>query len=88
MRRHRPDGRGGATDPTRRPSVATERRGVTGALGGFLFSTNTFGVTSRADFVAYCRRVGELGYDTLFAADHLRFIHDWSGRSSTGWASK
>ena len=38
---------------------------------GFRFSTNVFGVTSRADFVAYSRRVEELGYDTLFAADHL-----------------
>lgn len=37
----------------------------------FRFSTNFFGVSSRADFVAYCRRVEELGYDTLFAADHL-----------------
>lgn len=42
-----------------------------GTPGGFRFSTNVFGVTSRADFVAYCRRVEELGYDTLFAADHL-----------------
>jgi probable F420-dependent oxidoreductase len=38
---------------------------------GFRFSTNTFGLTSRADFIAHCRRVEELGYDTLFAADHL-----------------
>ncbi|HTU74025.1 MAG TPA: TIGR03621 family F420-dependent LLM class oxidoreductase [Trebonia sp.] len=37
----------------------------------FRFSTNTFGLTSRADFLAHCRRVEELGYDTLFAADHL-----------------
>jgi probable F420-dependent oxidoreductase len=38
---------------------------------GFRFSTNIFGLTSRADFTAFCRRVEELGYDTLFAADHL-----------------
>jgi probable F420-dependent oxidoreductase len=38
---------------------------------GFRFSTNVFGLTSRADFTAFCRRVEELGYDTLFAADHL-----------------
>jgi probable F420-dependent oxidoreductase len=38
---------------------------------GFRFSTNTFGLRSGADFAAYCRRVEELGYDTLFAADHL-----------------
>jgi probable F420-dependent oxidoreductase len=38
---------------------------------GFRFSTNTFGLTSLADFVAHCRQVEELGYDTLFAADHL-----------------
>jgi probable F420-dependent oxidoreductase len=37
----------------------------------FRFSTNFFGVSSRADFVAYCRQVEDLGYDTLFAADHL-----------------
>jgi len=38
---------------------------------GFRFSTNTLGLRSASDFVAYCRRVEELGYDTLFAADHL-----------------
>jgi probable F420-dependent oxidoreductase len=38
---------------------------------GFRFSTNIFGLKSGADFAAYCRRVEELGYDTLFAADHL-----------------
>src|SRR5215469_13757964 len=37
----------------------------------FRFSTNIFGLKSPADFAAYCRRVEELGYDTLFAADHL-----------------
>jgi probable F420-dependent oxidoreductase len=41
------------------------------ASRGFRFSTNTFGLRSAADFVGYCRRVEELGYDTLFAADHL-----------------
>src|ERR1700761_7208672 len=41
---------------------------------GFRFSTNTFGLRSASDFVAYCRRVEELGYDTLFAADHLGSI--------------
>jgi probable F420-dependent oxidoreductase len=45
-----------------------------GASGGFRFSTNIFGLESRADFVAYCRRVEELGYDTLFAPDHLGSI--------------
>jgi probable F420-dependent oxidoreductase len=38
---------------------------------GFRFSTNFFGLSSRADFTAFCRRAEELGYDTLFAADHL-----------------
>lgn len=42
-----------------------------GTPEGFRFSTNVFGVTSRADFVAYSQRVEELGYDTLFAADHV-----------------
>jgi probable F420-dependent oxidoreductase len=42
-----------------------------GALEGFRFSTNIFGLMSRSDFVAYSRRVEELGYDTLFAADHV-----------------
>jgi probable F420-dependent oxidoreductase len=41
------------------------------AARAFRFSTNTFGLRSAEDFVAYCRRVEELGYDTLFAADHL-----------------
>jgi probable F420-dependent oxidoreductase len=30
-----------------------------------------FGLTSRPDFVVHCQRAEELGYDTLFAADHL-----------------
>ncbi len=38
---------------------------------GFRFSTNIFGLTSRADFIAHCQRAEDLGYDTLFAADHL-----------------
>jgi probable F420-dependent oxidoreductase len=38
---------------------------------GFRFSTNIFGLRSGADFTAMCQRVEELGYDTLFAADHL-----------------
>jgi probable F420-dependent oxidoreductase len=42
-----------------------------GTPHGFRFSTNAFGLRSAADFAAYCRRVEELGYDTLFAADHL-----------------
>jgi probable F420-dependent oxidoreductase len=42
-----------------------------GASHGFRFSANTFGLRSAGEFAAYCRRVEELGYDTLFAADHL-----------------
>jgi probable F420-dependent oxidoreductase len=45
-----------------------------GAPGGFRFSTNIFGLESRADFLAYCRQVEALGYDTLFAPDHLGSI--------------
>ena len=37
----------------------------------FRFSTNVFGLTSRAEFVGFAQRVEALGYDTLFAADHL-----------------
>jgi alkanesulfonate monooxygenase SsuD/methylene tetrahydromethanopterin reductase-like flavin-dependent oxidoreductase (luciferase family) len=37
----------------------------------FRFSANFFGVTSQADFTAFCQQVEGLGYDTLFAADHL-----------------
>jgi probable F420-dependent oxidoreductase len=37
----------------------------------FRFSTNTFGLTSRGDFAGFCRRAEDLGYDTIFAADHL-----------------
>jgi probable F420-dependent oxidoreductase len=37
----------------------------------FRFSTNVFGLTSRAAFVGFAQRVETLGYDTLFAADHL-----------------
>jgi probable F420-dependent oxidoreductase len=41
------------------------------ASRGFRFSTNIFGLKSGADFTAWCRRVEDLGYDTLFATDHL-----------------
>ncbi len=37
----------------------------------FRFSTNVFGLASRAEFVGFAQRVEALGYDTLFAADHL-----------------
>src|SRR5215469_4759553 len=37
----------------------------------FRFSTNIRGLKSQGEFAAYCRRVEELGYDTLFATDHL-----------------
>jgi probable F420-dependent oxidoreductase len=37
----------------------------------FRFSTNVFGIDSRQRFVMTCRRAEELGYDVLFAADHL-----------------
>jgi hypothetical protein len=37
----------------------------------FWFSTNVFGLASRAEFVGFAQRVEALGYDTLFAADHL-----------------
>lgn len=40
-------------------------------MSGFRFSTNTFGLRSRADFSGFCQRAEELGYDTIFAADHL-----------------
>ena len=40
-------------------------------MSGFRFSVNTFGLTSRADFAGFCQRAEELGYDTIFAADHL-----------------
>jgi probable F420-dependent oxidoreductase len=38
---------------------------------GLRFSYNIFGVGSRDDFVQACRRAEGLGYDTVFAADHL-----------------
>jgi probable F420-dependent oxidoreductase len=37
----------------------------------FRFSTNVFGIDSRAGFAATCRQVERLGYHTVFAADHL-----------------
>lgn len=37
----------------------------------FRFSTNVFGIGSRSEFLETCRRVEQLGYDTIFAADHL-----------------
>src|SRR5215475_3551479 len=40
-------------------------------MSSFRFSSNTFGLTSRDEFVALCRRAENYGYDTMFAADHL-----------------
>lgn len=40
-------------------------------MDGFRFSTNTFGLKTRADFNGFCQRAEELGYDTIFTADHL-----------------
>lgn len=40
-------------------------------MGSFRFSSNVFGLKSRDDFVAVCRRAETYGYDTIFAADHL-----------------
>ena len=40
-------------------------------MRAFRFSTNTFGLTSGAGFAGFCQRAEELGYDTIFAADHL-----------------
>jgi probable F420-dependent oxidoreductase len=40
-------------------------------MGSFRFSSNVFGLTSRDEFAAMCRRAESHGYDTIFAADHL-----------------
>ena len=40
-------------------------------MSSFRFSSNVFGLTSRDEFVAMCRRAEDYGYDTIFAADHL-----------------
>jgi probable F420-dependent oxidoreductase len=40
-------------------------------MRAFRFSYNIFGLGSRNDLVDSCRRAERLGYDTVFAADHL-----------------
>jgi probable F420-dependent oxidoreductase len=40
-------------------------------MGDFRFSFNLLGLRSSADFVETCREGERLGYDTVFAADHL-----------------
>jgi probable F420-dependent oxidoreductase len=40
-------------------------------MSRFRFSSNIFGLKSRDEFVAMCRRAENHGYDTIFAADHL-----------------
>ncbi|HZC41765.1 MAG TPA: TIGR03621 family F420-dependent LLM class oxidoreductase [Streptosporangiaceae bacterium] len=40
-------------------------------MSGFRFSSNIFGLRSRDEFAAMCRRAESHGYDTIFAADHL-----------------
>ena len=40
-------------------------------MGSFRFSSNIFGLTSRDEFAAMCRRAESYGYDTIFAVDHL-----------------
>lgn len=37
----------------------------------FRFSSNVFGLRSREDFVAMCRRAESHGYDAIFTPDHL-----------------
>lgn len=44
---------------------------MVGTSAEFRFSTNIFGLKSGADFTAMCQHVEQLGYDTLFATDHL-----------------
>ncbi|OOL28627.1 5,10-methylene tetrahydromethanopterin reductase, partial [Rhodococcus rhodochrous] len=40
-------------------------------MNEFRFATNVFALESAGAFAGWCRRVEALGYDTLFAADHL-----------------
>lgn len=40
-------------------------------MSGFRFSSNIFGLKSRDQFAAMCRRADSYGYDTIFATDHL-----------------
>ena len=40
-------------------------------MARFRFSSNIFGLKSRDEFVAMCRRAQDHGYDAIFAADHL-----------------
>lgn len=40
-------------------------------MSSFRFSSNIFGLKSRDEFAAMCRRAEGYGYDTIFAADHL-----------------
>jgi len=40
-------------------------------MSGFRFSSSIFGLTSRDEFAAMCRRAENHGYDAIFAADHL-----------------
>jgi alkanesulfonate monooxygenase SsuD/methylene tetrahydromethanopterin reductase-like flavin-dependent oxidoreductase (luciferase family) len=40
-------------------------------MGSFRFSSNVFGLKSRDEFVAMCRRAESYGYDTIFTVDHL-----------------
>src|SRR5215467_13052103 len=40
-------------------------------MSSFRFSSNIFGLTSRDEFAAMCRRAENYGYDTIFAVDHL-----------------
>ncbi len=42
-----------------------------GTMKNFRFSFNILGVSSRKAFMETCRRGEQLGYDTVFAADHL-----------------
>lgn len=40
-------------------------------MADFRFSYNVFGIRSPAEFTETCRRAEQLGYDTVFTADHL-----------------
>src|SRR5262249_18163643 len=56
---------------TGRPAGRIRWWGSVAVMSSFRFSSNIFGLTSRDEFVAMCRRAENYGYDTIFAVDHL-----------------
>ncbi|MFC7340283.1 LLM class flavin-dependent oxidoreductase [Saccharopolyspora griseoalba] len=57
--------------PGMKPLLPDPARGSIGRMRDFRFSYNIHGLSDLDSFAATCRRAEELGYDAVYAADHV-----------------